>query len=66
MKQAEQWIDFKPHTKRLNEAFAMVPAPPVPDDSYSVKMNALHKAIEGFSEYINTRVEMEQQAEELR
>jgi hypothetical protein len=64
--QAEKWEDMLPSIKKLNAAREAVPAPPKPDDQVSQKMNELWRAVEGLTEQVRSRVQMEQEAEELR
>lgn len=64
--QADRWEDCLPALKKLNDAVSSLPAPPVPDDEYSRKLNDLNRTTEGISEQIQGRVQMEREAEELR
>lgn len=65
MPQAERWDEMQPNIKALVKASEGVPAPPVPDDQWSQKMNDLRRTVEGLYEQLKTRVEMEQEADEL-
>lgn len=60
---AEKWIDLTIPVKKLLQAREGIPAPPVPDDNWAMKMNELHRAVEGLSEYLTTRKQMEEMAE---
>lgn len=64
--QADKWEDLLPAVKKLNDAFTSLPAPPRPDDEFSHKVNDLWRVVEGISEQVRGRVQMEQEAEELR
>jgi hypothetical protein len=64
--QAEKWEDLLPSVKKLNDAFTSLPAPPVPDDEFSHKINDLWRVVEGLTEQVRGRVQMEQEAEEMR
>jgi hypothetical protein len=64
--QAEKWEDLLPAVKKLNDARENLPAPPTPNDQFSQKCNDLWRAVEGITEQVNSHVEMEREAEELR
>lgn len=63
--QAEKWQDMKGPMDKLVKAEADLPAPPRPDDSWSDKVNQLHRAVEGISEALKGRIEQEQAMGEL-
>lgn len=56
------WYNLGENLKRVESAVEKLPAPPIPDDSFSQKMNDLHRAVEGLRETINGRLEAEQVA----
>jgi hypothetical protein len=63
--QAEKWQDMKGPVDKLVKAYGDIPSPPRPDDSWSEKVNNLHRAVEGMSEALSGRIEQEQTMEDL-
>lgn len=57
--QASSWTQLKVHVNRLNKTFTEMPAPPIPDDDWSQKLNNLNRGLDALNQQLNTRIEME-------
>lgn len=58
-KQAESWDDVQIWANELDKVYARMPAPPAPSDTWSEKVNLLHRTLEGMREQIRSAVENE-------
>jgi hypothetical protein len=65
MEQATSWADVKIAMDSVVKAVEKVPPPPQPRDSWSEKLNAFHKCVEGMREQLNSELEMEDMRNEL-
>lgn len=59
MDQATSWASVKIAMDSVDKAVSKVPAPPTPRDSWSEKMNALLRDLEGMREQLRSELEME-------
>jgi hypothetical protein len=58
-KQAKSWAEVKVGLNSIDKAYAALPAPPVPRDSWSEKTNQLHRCLEGMREQLRSELEQE-------
>jgi hypothetical protein len=58
-KQAGSWAEVKVGLNSLDKAFISLPAPPTPRDSWSEKVNNLHRVLEGMREQLTSEIENE-------
>lgn len=61
---AERWEDLFPSMKKLNDALSSIPAPPVPDDEFSQRLNQLNRHTEAITEQVRSRAQMQEEADE--
>lgn len=57
--QADSWAQLKVGLNAIDREFAKLPAPPVPRDSWSEKVNALTRVLEGMREQLASEIEGE-------
>lgn len=57
--QAKSWAEVKVYMNSLDKAAQSMPAPPVPRDSWSEKVNGLNRTLEGMREQLASEVENE-------
>lgn len=57
--QAESWAQMKVALNAIDAAYAKLPAPPTPRDSWSEKVNGLHRTLEGMREQLRSEIENE-------
>lgn len=59
VKQAKSWAEVQVHVDSLAKKVAEIPPPPQPRDSWSEKVNALYRDLEGLTQQVRSEVEME-------
>lgn len=64
--QAKSWAQVKIAMNTLDKAFMGLPAPPTPRDSWSEKVNALTRVLEGMREQLRSELEQEDLRHEAR
>lgn len=57
----DSWAAMKPHVDALHKSAGKVPAPPVPDDAWSQKMNTINQTIESMLQHVDSRIQAEEE-----
>jgi hypothetical protein len=62
----DSWAELKPHVDALSKAVAKVPAPPVPDDDWSQKLNVIVTTTESLRQHVDSRYQAEEEGRAAR
>lgn len=63
---AGAWDKHKIAVRELVKRASTLPPPPVPDDSWSEKVNNLTRTVHAMNEHVDSRIEAEERAEATR